>query len=1291
MNSSKQHDTWSDDLQLPPRDGFLKHDILERICRFLPTQHDCYQACFIDRSWRCAATNVLWEAPIFKTPISFRMFLKIIADKKQLALNVKHLTLCLPDDVSNTLLKPINRSEVERHKAKDIILSRPNIIFDLIQYCQKITGLTIYGWNLQQRNFDELYTLLPELKNLTVIGNHSHLQQQTGLKTSTDFQLNTYLPRLSGLVLDGLFPISLSFAQAIASKAQHLTTLHLSLSSMDPSILGALCEPDTALNLNDLTFTHGKNLNDRFLQRILHRFSNLRKLRLEGTKYMTSNALKIALENCTHLQHLEIRQVTLNKPPTHVEYQFDDQFLVQSSDLRTLVTENLWLTNDSLELLGNSCPSLSSIALCHIGTDVNDFGMQALLGTPLRYLRHLNLIGCPMVTADILNYLPSSLYTLHLESNGTMEPVDIFNICLHTVNEATDNNLRPNLHRICIVGYENIALSAIGTHAIERMDYQAKQWEDDLSTTAATRYQVTLNDQAIDALAHSDDFIVIPENKLLTGKQIVELARKLQVPLHQFVQLLDELKETSLDHTPPSVTAPKSRVDMLKTTMSEARPSTPLLWAGAVNDSDSFPPQKPHTSSICQESMALGSTPASPLALPSNSDSRSSGIVSSQSQLSSEYEYEQQTLDGKENWLDNERTDSDISLGGWGNNDVSWGKSKSRSKGINLPTTNIHAQNTNHDHTQIIKAAINWDQGKNDDQSLLQSQAMVHPTTSISSRVGRQRTDLKIENDEWGQPMQHLTWAESKPFVSEVLKNQEETTYWMQDDDSNWLILGKGGSSTGFDGNKEQPVATTRFSTTTKISSPKMNGASVMYTNEITHTNNNNNNNNNNSNISININSDFKHSNNERTIRRNSSFNNGTLSSDGSDIDWDDDDGITIKTNNLATISRQLPRHNPNMSGWEGRQGKSNGRESRANRFSRTKSSMRTGHMSSLSRNQPDSTSSQTNPWRQFAKNPMNHDSVPNLTRSSPPHIGTLQQSTTQSSSSEQVDPFSSAVDRSTASLLVDTSDNAMDSNFTTWPPKDNQSTLNEIYDSMAEIEIDNDKIYDHATTNNNLMEVDETVLWQDTLDSSYKERSDNNTIEQQDIGEVDSDVLLLGLSTPEPVDKNNNMNNDSKEQSDNNSTNITLPALIDSNTDDTETTQPIRDSPIISPPVDTLDTTGSGNPDSENDSNMKSDNMTSESPDSNPSSQDQIAGRLAIGTPNGRQILTLYTKRDKRVDVHTFCEQYGMLDQEEEVFSKAYAYCLEHKTNRIFSENAKDDKKKKKKKKKKKESSTEG
>lgn len=559
MNPLSHQDTWSEDLQLPANHGFLKHDILERICRYL-SQQDCYQACLINRAWQYPATNVLWESPVFRTPSSFKSFLKIIVEKR-LALNVRHLTLCLPDNPSSTLFEPINQSEEERHMFKDNSLSRSHVIDYIIQFCQQLISLTMYGWNLEQYDFDKLRSFLPSLTNLKVIGtNDSFLQQSTqqknlqkGSSPHSDqivatFQLASYLPRLQQLVLDGRFPISKSFASSIAHKAQNLSTLHLSLYSMNPTILATLCTPNTGLDLKDLTLTHGEHMNDYYVGKVLDRFPNLRKFRMEGTKFLTANVLRLAMENCQYLQHLEIRQmepgIPLKTGKDQDDWQLPNEY---GGDMRTLLLENLHVYDGTLDNLAYYCPLLTSLGLARTGKGLTDMGIKAMAKASFGFLRHVHLNDCPMVTSEAVTYLSTpSLYTLYLESIGKVDPSDVYKICSQAVEVATDNSLRPNLRQIQVVGHANVATSVVGTHAIERLDYQAKQWADETVTLddilQSSNYTVTLDQQAIDSLAHSDEFVVVPPSKFLTGQQIVELAKKLQLPLNHLVRMLEELK-----------------------------------------------------------------------------------------------------------------------------------------------------------------------------------------------------------------------------------------------------------------------------------------------------------------------------------------------------------------------------------------------------------------------------------------------------------------------------------------------------------------------------------------------------------------------------------------------------------------------------------------------------------------------------------------------------------------------------------------------------------------------------
>ncbi|KAI8335419.1 hypothetical protein BC941DRAFT_514924 [Chlamydoabsidia padenii] len=557
MESTSHNNTWNEDLQLYHSPGFNNHDILERICLYLPTQQDCFQAGFIDQSWRYAATKVLWESPVFKTPSSFRKFLAIIDRDSRFALHVKHLTLCLPDEITTWPLHAV------RHHSSNNNMSRIDIIHHLVKSCQQLQSLTLYGWHLTQAHYDRLYIYLPHLKNLNVIGCNQQLEQ-------TGFQLTPYLPHLTRLSLDGPFPISIQFAQAIATKARHLTTLQLSLVSMNETILNALCDDKASLDLTDLTLTDAAPIYDSHINMVLQRFTRLRKFRVEGSQYLTTAVIKSALKHCgRHLQYLDIRQATLmNKQQQGSDWDLDQQ---HHYNLRTLWMDRLWMDNVILNNVAFYCPYLTCLALTHTGLDLTDSGIECLGNAALIHLKHLYLIHCPMVTSKALIYLPVRLLnTLHLEHLGAIDSVDLYHVCSQAMEYAVAvGNTRSNLRRICVVGHEHVATWAMNALGV---------------SSDSNSYQIILDQQAIDYLSTMDEFTRLTECRTLTSRQIVELARKLKMPSKVLIQLLDSLKvEPPVDRVQPSSTLLVSTMTDPDTTLSQQQDtstpslSTPLL------------------------------------------------------------------------------------------------------------------------------------------------------------------------------------------------------------------------------------------------------------------------------------------------------------------------------------------------------------------------------------------------------------------------------------------------------------------------------------------------------------------------------------------------------------------------------------------------------------------------------------------------------------------------------------------------------------------------------------------
>src|SRR4051794_2655909 len=94
----------------------LKSSIIQRICRYLHSQQDRFNACLISRRWSPAAIDVLWESPIFPRPRTFSEFEAAVTLSREanrnlltepLALRVRRLNLVFEDDCYPTVFIPV--------------------------------------------------------------------------------------------------------------------------------------------------------------------------------------------------------------------------------------------------------------------------------------------------------------------------------------------------------------------------------------------------------------------------------------------------------------------------------------------------------------------------------------------------------------------------------------------------------------------------------------------------------------------------------------------------------------------------------------------------------------------------------------------------------------------------------------------------------------------------------------------------------------------------------------------------------------------------------------------------------------------------------------------------------------------------------------------------------------------------------------------------------------------------------------------------------------------------------
>lgn len=497
--------------------GFLRlyHPIMERICRYLSSPQDLFQLCLVHSIWSTAATGVLWEAPQFRSPQSFDRFLATVRASKRSALAVKRLSLCVRDEDQPTVFEPIARSDSPRHNQnKNNVLTNPKLILLLARLCERLKELQIYGWHMEPMMIEQLAGMLPELESIAIIGNNT---AQDG-----PFVLKSILPRIKQLRLDGHFALTPQFTGTLSHRCHMLRSLQISIGQVQQETLAALCSG--SLNLHELILTHAKPALDVHIERVLKSFRTLRRFCLHGNLYATANVINMAIAVCSQLTSLEIRadeNALLRK----------DQKLSWTrtpvSPLRRLVVENMVLPDVIMRGVASACPSLETLGLKNC-LEVSDASMEQICyGAPR--LNTFHAIKCENITQLTLQYITqSSVYKtirqIHMEHCGIVEPKAVYALCCAAAEH--------NLSRLRFIGYENVATSVIGGHAMELPT--CDQWVPE---------QITFDKEAIRNVAEIDsstvpELMVTPEGRYLSGEEIIALAEKLEMAVHTLVEAM---------------------------------------------------------------------------------------------------------------------------------------------------------------------------------------------------------------------------------------------------------------------------------------------------------------------------------------------------------------------------------------------------------------------------------------------------------------------------------------------------------------------------------------------------------------------------------------------------------------------------------------------------------------------------------------------------------------------------------------------------------------------------------
>ncbi|KAF7728286.1 hypothetical protein EC973_006460 [Apophysomyces ossiformis] len=495
----------------------LPFEILKTIFRQLPTQKDRYQACFVHPVWSATAITVLWESPEFFNQKMLKAFVRVIQVNKSAALRVRRLRLCVRDAQYPTVFRPVNDATIEEHvMAKKSMLADPVVILFLLRRCENIQSLTIYGYLLEPKSLEQLVGFLPNLQELSFIGS---LPSRMPLEANSAF-----LPRLRSLSFALPYPVLSDFAAVLAKRCHILQSLQISLETLGVKGLTQLCKGN--LNLTSLTLTDASNISCRHVNQIISAFPGLTKLCLDGVANTKANGIVQAAATCVSLHELEI-YVDLSAESNFQELATDNENPIWSLPdlaLRRLIVKNLAIDDISFDTLMRHCRSLAIVGLFNCW-NVTDTSMVTLCETS-RSLQQLHIIDCRYIGTKTIRAMAKTkaaktLRHIHVQSCGDIKPRDIYHLCCVASSYYLTN--------LCLVGYQNIAISAIGSFAIENLDHMESHRQTD-------GFCVTLNETAIDALANTDlsndpDFSIIPRDRSLTNRQTILLAKMLNMPL----------------------------------------------------------------------------------------------------------------------------------------------------------------------------------------------------------------------------------------------------------------------------------------------------------------------------------------------------------------------------------------------------------------------------------------------------------------------------------------------------------------------------------------------------------------------------------------------------------------------------------------------------------------------------------------------------------------------------------------------------------------------------------------
>ncbi|KAG2225964.1 hypothetical protein INT45_006660 [Circinella minor] len=518
---------------------------MERIIHLLPTLADRYEACLIHRVWTTAAMNVLWECPYFSNVNAVRAFINTIHTYKRLALVVRHLNLCLdvgpawPRNNSNNVSDSNNDDDDDNDKAfgattsrlvlyqhevyKESPLTSPHVIMTVLQQCERIDTLSIYGWKLEATHLRLIAAYLPRLQSLRIIGS---LNKTTGSSNN------------KGIILPPLVASSLSKLHLYAdyvvvpSRYMELESLRVSLSHSDSLEKLVYGHQHPLQKVRELMLGNVGVLKADHMKAIFHIFPNITRLAMEDAKQPIPYLSIVQLES---LRHLIIRSMidevydnndkhndndshlihVGNNYNAHHECDTDDDISYYQSHLISICIENCYIQNNHFQRFVSNVDRLTRIILhkCPLLTDDALTRLCTIKTIPLEELKIVECIyiGNPTVRALTESAIICTLQTFEMRSNGYLYFKDVFDF----ITTASSHQLS----HVVIAGYPDISISFLGQDSIDA--------------------DVILNQSKIQSIVQHAS---APKDRTLTSMQIIKLAKALDMDVHYLEELMEHIQ-----------------------------------------------------------------------------------------------------------------------------------------------------------------------------------------------------------------------------------------------------------------------------------------------------------------------------------------------------------------------------------------------------------------------------------------------------------------------------------------------------------------------------------------------------------------------------------------------------------------------------------------------------------------------------------------------------------------------------------------------------------------------------